>query len=250
MPNTPFDSNHHTDNQPFTEALHADLFPYAEEAGDRGQAVWFLRSPLVYMVPIHDPALANEQYRLKLAALTRAANEADWHTWLFLHQRPYRVDALLQLMDEHQDLPPERFAQLAADVWTDSENIFENLEEWFYVFSVLNEPHVRRAMMAEEDQVTFDALPQRIAIYRGGLRGLNDEGLSWTLDNAIARFFARRSWLAHQHHQPVILRGTVLKDEVIAFFDAAHRREREIVVPDTATVRVQEVEEISFEGHG
>src|SRR6478736_4574615 len=71
--------------------LHPDLVPYVEE-GSWGE---MLRHPLVYMVPLMLPGNANQMFERKKRLLFEAINHQDWHTCVWLHEPPYRLQALI-----------------------------------------------------------------------------------------------------------------------------------------------------------
>lgn len=177
------------------EPLHPDLVPYVEDGPLPGMTM--LRHRLVYVVPLTMPGLANKAYTHKKEALAEALAEKAWHAVVFLHERPYRLSALVDYVTGHEvydegtpvaldDLRPDPdILDLVADVWVDSENIEENVEDW-------------RALIGEaetfwlgspEERAAFDALPDPIPAWRGGVVG----AWSWTTEEKTALFFARRS---------------------------------------------------------
>jgi len=174
------------------EELHPDLVPWVEPEGAFGP---MLRHPLVYQVPLHNPGLANRAYERKLELIAEAAEEEDWHTLVFLYERPYRLKAFIdhcvgRYDDEEGEPMPlaldSRYWELAADVWVDSENIEQNEDEWRALFLNGMPP----LWLGDEDERDeFDALDDPIRAYRGGIVG----DWSWTTSYDIAQFFARRS---------------------------------------------------------
>ena len=174
-----------------------DLKAMSEEELDPELAEWveegtwgpMLRHPLVYSIPLMLPGQANQTLYAKRAAILRAVEAEDWHSVVFLHERPYRLKALIDYVtgrDEYDEVlslmySPEH-TDLAVSVWIDSENIEQHVEEW-------------RALFADctwlgdlDEQAAFDALPDPIPAYRGGVVG----DWSWTTDIKIAEFFAKR----------------------------------------------------------
>lgn len=180
------------------EELHPDLQAWVEENGPFGHPM--LRHPLVYDMVLAVPGQTNRAYEHKRKLLAEAQAESDWHTVVFLHERPYRFKALLDYVTGHyddeegapiclDDLPPLSLTgdllALVADVWVDSENIQQNVAEW-------------RALIGEartfwlgtpQERAEFDALPDPIPAWRGGSVG----DWSWTTDETVAQFFAKRS---------------------------------------------------------
>jgi hypothetical protein len=217
------------------EPLHEDLLPYFEEDGPIGPS---LRSPLVYDVIGVRPAYANWRYAQKKAALEDALANGKWHTAVFIHERPYRVDALLRIVTEHGDaIDDATYWSLVGSVWVDSENVWQNRAEWDVVFHGLREHDEAHHMMDDDERATLAQLPDRIKVYRGAVDQVNDDGLSWTLDEAKAQWFARR--FDRGLGTAVVVHGWVAKEDVLAYFSG--RGESEIVVVDAAAVQFGKV---------
>lgn len=186
------------------EPLRPELLPYVEESETWGQ---MLRHPLVYMVPFILPGMANRALEYKQQALIKAQDDGDWHTVVFLHERPYRLRALIDYVtgrDEDGDIiplanVPAVHHDLVAAVWVDSENIEQNMDDWRALFR--NGESIWIGTLEERAQ--FESLPTiehingpMIRAWRGGSVG----DWSWTTDVEIARFFSRRSGLPVRGH--------------------------------------------------
>jgi len=177
--------------------LHPDLAPWVED-GSWGK---MLRHPLVYQVPLVLPGHANKAYAYKKDALESAVENEDWHSVVFLHERAYRLRALIDSVIgrteyEHGggDIIPlclvdRVFWSLAADVWVDSENIEQLIEDWRALFAGAGEPGCDLWLGTDDERRAFDVLPDPIPAYRGGVVG----DWSWTTNRDTAQFFARRS---------------------------------------------------------
>lgn len=172
--------------------LHPDLQPWVEE-GEWGE---MLRHPLVYGVLLMLPGFANRTYEQKKAALAEAIEEKDWHRVVFLHERPYRLRALTDYVtgrEDDEEGTPVRLGSyesrdildLVAQVWVDSENIEQVNEDWRALIG-----EAWNIWLGDEDErAEFDALPDPIPAWRGGVVG----DWSWTTDRSVAEFFTRRS---------------------------------------------------------
>jgi hypothetical protein len=184
------------------EPLSPELEEWVEEDGTFGR---MLRHPLVYQVPFYNSGLANEVLAHKRARIAEAVVERDWHTVVFLHERPHRLAALIDYCtgryDDRDDIEPESILplcaipehwELAADVWVDSENINQNLAEWR---ALIGNGDCDLWLGTEDERAEFDALPDPIPAYRGGSVG----DWSWTTDLRIAEFFANRCDLPVRH---------------------------------------------------
>lgn len=162
----------------------------------------------------------NEALAAKRAAAAGAAARRAWGEYIVIHERPWRLEALLDVADEMTDT---EYWETVADVWTDSENIWQNLDEWGELLRDRRPGH--EAMMSDDDRWHFDALPDEITIWRGH-RDWNQDGWSWTVDRDKAEWFARR--LADPDDEMLVTEARVDKADVIAYFEG--RGESEIVV--------------------
>lgn len=181
-----------------------------------------IKHPMLFAVP-YIPAmnpLINQSFQAKKAAVAAALAGRDWAQYLWLHERPYRVFAFARIAAQMSDA--DYWARL-AQVWTDSENIFEAEQLWLRLLRDPARLPTRHLLMDNGERDHLAALPDQIAVYRGyshpGRRG----GMSWSLDDKVAARFAGRSGVAGK-----VTRRLVDKTEVIAYF--AGRGEQEIVL--------------------
>lgn len=207
------------------EELHPDLAPYLTE---NALGMRMIAHPLVHdLLPIN--GMANRQYAQKQAALVKAEAAQDWHTCVFLHERPYRCDALIDYVlgrgEDDRSLALADFignpsysdiAEVTADVWTDSENIHQHVDDWL----AITEGHIPGEPLLMGDQPALDALPDRIEVWRGDV---NDGGWSWSTKRSVGEFFT------HYLGQDVpLLHGLVDKRYVFGYLTA--RNEFEVMV--------------------
>lgn len=83
-------------------------------------------------------------------------------------------------------------------------------------------------MMSAEDLAAFQALPDRLEIFRGCSveeHAAGVYGLSWTDSRAVAEFFAWRHDAADR--QRIVVSCEITRPEALAYFNA--RKEREII---------------------
>lgn len=173
-----------------TEPLDPALVPYVEERGQWGP---MLRHPLVYQVPLLNNGLANQMLRQKQGLIHRAERERNWNAVVFFYERAYRLQAFIDYVvgRDDDDLPfslhhvSEADRDLACDVWVDSENIQQNIEEWRRLFANGDDLWLGTV----QERMQFNGLPDPIPAYRGGAVG----DWSWTTSKATAQFFSRQS---------------------------------------------------------
>lgn len=215
------------------EELHPDLVPYLDESG----SFPCLKHPLVFAIPFHPATafLSNDQYAYKVEAVARALREGAWDTYVFLHERPYRIEAFRDIADH---LDGKAYWELLREIWSDTENLWQ----WDDIDLLMSE-HIedRWRFMDEDERAWLDLLPDVITVYRGyqtrpGMfGGSNRLGWSWTTDREKAAWFARRLLLADRKGR--VVTGEVAKADVIGYI--ANRQESEIVV-DPENVTIQE----------
>jgi hypothetical protein len=201
------------------EPLHPHLLPYLREAPVFGL---LLKHPLVVM-PLPASSLnaaANRMYAQKCANLMRAEQAGDWSSVVFLHERPFRLDALLHYRER---MPEATFWGEVASVYTDTENAHEDHKTWIGLFA--DALHHREHLMNVTEHAAWAALPEKIVMYRGtGVReNERNLGLSWTTARERAVWFARR-FREHGY----LVTGTARRDDVVACF--SRRGEEEIIV--------------------
>lgn len=213
--------------------LQEELVPeLARCVGDVGFPV--VRHPLVYAVPYFPGtnALLNECLRRKRDAAAKAVADRNFYRYVFLHERPYRLNALLEVADELED---DAYWSLVRDVYQDSENVEELAAQWLPLLAS-NRPG-RAALMTTEERSSLDALPDVLTVWRGAAD--KDElavGYSWSLSRKVANWFAWRT--AEKGCRPLLAEGSVRRSDALAYLET--RGEEEILVlPDkVTTVRV------------
>ena len=168
-------------------------------------------------------ALIHVRYDSNRERALEAFEARDWSGFVFAHERGYRFEAL-SLVSE-TDISTRELADLVLECWIDSENIHQNAEEWADLLARIPHEYFLAALGAD-DKETFAKLPEEIEIYRGAKKGLNEEGLSWTLDREKAEWFANR--FEREDEEGIVLTRTVKKKD-IAFY-TNRRGEDEVVV--------------------
>lgn len=173
---------------------------------------------------------ANQNYAFKIEALEDALLNGDWGAFVFLHERPYRVRALMEAIEALGGNMTALWP-LVADVWTDSENIHQFGSDWREIWTTRCK--FRHRVMQAYERKRLATLPDELSLWRGVSHPDSVQGMSWTLDQAKAEWFARR-FAGSDGRKPLLVSGTVKKTNVLAYFSA--RREREIVVlPENVT---------------
>jgi hypothetical protein len=201
------------------EPLDPDLMPYIVH-NTFGQ---FVAHPLIHS-PLLIPGNLNALYRQKTAALAKARAACDWHSFIMIHERPYRLDALQEILNDADDLTPGEYWGLIRQVWTDSENIWQNYDLWVEVWQ--SGMPFREDVMQEPDQAAYKALPDIVPVWRGVSREDGAAGMSWSTDKTKAEWFAYR-FSSMDGRLPFLVEGQVQKTDILAYFTG--RGESEVV---------------------
>ena len=204
------------------EALHPDLRAHVRTETIGDQRVQMIRHPLVVYLPYAPSinATVNRLYESKQAAVKDATEREDWYRLVHMHERWYRLEAFLSIPAER--ISDRDYWQLLSEIWSDSENIHEYLDHWRRLLS--SDRPGRHLMMSDHDRQRLEAMAEELTVYRGYAHPQAADGMSWTLDEERARWFAARfdpdqAWLA---------RAVIGRGRVIAFLDG--RGEEEIIL--------------------
>lgn len=218
------------------EELDPELAPYVGESSSGWR---YLKHPLVFdiLYAEHLNKRLNKQLAYKKRALQEAKESKEWHTYVYLHERPYRSEAFMRIMTELSD---REYWTLLSSVWIDSENLHEWTEMTTRILLTMPRPGRRKYMMSASDKRLFMRMPDTITVYRGH-HGHNEEGWSWTTDKRKAEFFARR--LIPEDEPGYINKGRVQKSKVLAYL--TDRNESEVIV-DPVDVEMTTARELVF----
>ena len=207
--------------------LHPDLVSYIETwPPPWGRTV---NHPLVRSNRMNSPEDVieiNNLYAAKVKDLEKSEKNRDWHTHIFLHERPYRAEALYDLVNSH-DLKPKEYWTVLGEVWIDAKNIWRDMALWESLWGYGKNPH-RKFAMTIQDRKALKLLPEEFTVWRGISHPEGMTGLSWTTSRDVALWFAHAgSWGA-----PHIAKGRIKRLDALVMFTS--REEFEIVVPPDA----------------
>ena len=204
------------------EELHDDLKNYVSA----GKVFMQLHHPLMIDIPYDKQknALINASYQCKLDDLKKWAWKEQWSRYIGVYERPYRLEEFIKI-DNH--LIDGEYWNIAGWLWEDTENQWQNLSEWQEVLS--SERGQKECFMDQDEQKFLKSMPDEVEIYRGCFEGINDEGLSWTLDKSIAEMFSQhRHFKRKDDWESVILSQTVSKEDIFAV--KLGRKESEVIL--------------------
>jgi len=129
----------------------------------------------------------------KLITLNRAKLDRDWDTYVFTHERPYRVSVLYELVRNNLIKPRlyPKLNKLVLDVWTDTEFPHQSYNEWQRIFEYCLLTGLNNAL-DDEERKARNNLPNTLKIYRGVRSDEPKPGFSWTTSRKTAEWFAKR----------------------------------------------------------
>lgn len=197
-----------------------DLLPELRRYITKSDLGEMLQHPYFYQIFYHPSlnALCNEQYKQKKKAVERAFGNKNWTNYIWLHERPYRLQ---QFVDIQENLSDEDYWYLFGSIWTDSENL------WQYgsvLDNILRDQRPNREHWMTDDEKDFlRTLPEEFKVYRGH-QSVNKSGYSWTLSYWNAKWFAQR----FQKKRQGVVEANVKKSNVLAV--VLRRNEFEVVV--------------------
>ena len=143
------------------------------------------------------------------------------------------INELLSLFNS--DARPILFLHMFLDICSTSfwQALYENWSSFdlipYFYFELLFDKHSgcwSPGFMNKDDRIVYDALPERVTIYRGQAAAAR-VGQSWTLDRSVAEGFAR-GHRGIRNAAPTVIKATVRKKNVAAVI--SHRRKSEIVL--------------------
>jgi hypothetical protein len=167
------------------KGLHPDLVDYIV----KGPLGGMLKHPLVVEIFLHPETIerVNKTYKAKRKAFDEAEANLNYNKMFVLYERPFRVELLAEYWDSMDD---KQKGEYLSFVYTDSENPSVNNRYWKQWF---NEVGMDVMEVNEIDELL--ALPDKVTIYRGMSKkekASGTYGISWTLDEEVAKFFAKR----------------------------------------------------------
>jgi hypothetical protein len=186
---------------------------------------WMIHNPVMvrFYEPGEDVARINHEYTAKLEHIAKAKVEADWDTYMVLHERAYRIDVFCRIKGRLSD---KEYWKTLGWVYTDQEFLHNHLSK---LRRLLQSPRLSREfIMSDDDRAIFTNLPDELKLYRGYNKG-KGLGWSWTLSEEKAIWFAHR--FEELDRRPRLLVGTAWKKDAIAYL--GFRGEEEILIDPT-----------------
>lgn len=197
------------------EELNEELKPYLSN-----KPFPMLRHPLLYHMMYSEQmnAMINMQFKFKKEQIEKSSNSKDWETYIYTHERPYRLNAFLEV---ERNLSDVQYWEILGSIWTDSENIWQNKETWRNL--IKSNRGSKEFFMSNEDRMHLIKLPNVIKVYRGCIANKNKTGLSYTLSKEKAEWFSKRF-----NTDGIVVEREVKKHKIFAYLNS--RGEDEVII--------------------
>jgi len=197
------------------------LCPELKKYYSKGELFEMVRHPLLFSVPHSSTmnALLNMQLIERKNRAAKLLKEENYEAYVFMHERPYRFEAFKEI---EQSLTDTKYWKMLSEIWTDSENTWQNLDEWK---EYLKSPRKNKtAFMSKEDLAVYNSLPDMVTAYRGYNEEYdNKDGVSYSLSKAKAEWFSKRF-----HKAGSVKKIVIPKEKIFAYTSA--RGEDELII--------------------
>lgn len=161
--------------------------------------------------------MINNIYEVRKEALSKALEEKDALRLCIVYERPWRMTGLMR---SHELVSSKKFWEAAKWVWIDSENVWQNVDQWKEVFK-LKDSHLFMSRTEQLKLQAFFETKDKLTIWRGG----DHDGLSYTISEEKAHWFSKRF-----RGSGKVYEKEVYREQVFAYTD--DRNEQEIILRD------------------
>jgi hypothetical protein len=212
-----------TKYEQISKTVIAALDPELKRHVRKIRGSYWIHCPLLikFNITAYGAAALNEWYNRKkiIAAELLADVRFKPMSYLWLIEKPYRLQAFIGIQDKLSDAQYWRNLEFA---WEVNEFVHRDKTTWLSLFT--SKRRYRGLIMDREDRKHLQTLPDELVIYRGYRHSSYKAGLSWTLSLEKAAWFANR-W---NQGNPMVVTGRCRKEDVIAYLNG--RNEQEIVI--------------------
>lgn len=132
--------------------------------------------------------------------------------------KPYYKPIFFESIKDY--LSKKDFAKILADYWVAYGIMDAPKTKFLSWFQEADKSY----LMSKREQKKFNALPEKVTIYRGVNNPGYKYGFSWTLDKRIAYWFANR----YENKESYVYECTVDKKDLVCYFEI--RNEEEVII--------------------
>lgn len=218
-------------------ALHPEIRRHTCEIN----GVQWIHCPLLItfgLSGVHAAKEINTAYMRKKALAEKflANIRFDPMAYLWLIEKPYRLDAFIENQDRLSDAQYWRCLEFVFSI---VEYVQYDIAKWLGLLN--SKRRYRPLMMERKDRKHFESLPDTLTIYRGYQHGKyrHKMGLSWTLSKAKAIWFAYRR---KENGVAKVVQATCKKADVFCYTNG--RKEEEIIIDPANVAGVRVVRDI------
>lgn len=176
-------------------------------------------------------ALVNWSIERKRLEIEKLVSKKKWSHVVFMHHTTFLLDAFEQYVERFDD---KSYWKILAAIWTHQEQLWHNKNHYLMLFQ--SPRSQRQCLMTAAERRKLDSMPDEFPVYRGYI-GRRGKGLSWTIDQSKAEWFAQRFSLLTDLGKPRMMEGIAKKKDVLAYFNG--RKEKEIVIDPEKVSRVK-----------
>jgi len=215
------------------EPLRPDLRKFLDQYGPLGAT---LRHPLLVQQGVDEERAAwiNWFIDYKQKKMERLREKGDWFGVLGGYETAFLVHGFVKEIEHFDDAT---YWKALAEVWTMQEQLWPNRK---LLLDLLRSPRPKRDKLMTTSELRSHAkLPDTVNIHRGYV-GQRGKGLSWTIDEDKAIWFAKRFAMIEGQGKPRLISGVAKKIDVLAYF--TRREEAEIVIDPEKVKRQKKTE--------
>lgn len=150
--------------------------------------------------------------------------------------RPYRSKYLYQILTSKRGdkLTNSQVWNLIKETWSNVESVSQD-EYWSYIFSLRKTPPRYKREIQKSDKFKFIDGDKYFFVYRGG----HPMGLSWTLDEDTAKWFANRNGRVGDNNN---VHMKMISIDEVKFYTNDRNEEEVVIVPSNETHDIREIE--------
>jgi len=233
------------------ELLTPEFAEFFTPGGGGGLPFHLFRHPLYYDVTMMGTELEIQRALISVAKKSELVEQCNkeerFSSVIFLHERPWRLNAFIRFGPGFLEHPTPRklrtYWKLFGEIWTDSENHWQALDDWKGLLRVLDSrPIMTRHVMLPEERAWLKELQEggeNIELFRGvnpDHETTRNPGISWTTNLETARWFSSR---LSRKDRPSVFKTTVPTDQLLLAF--TRRNESELVIKPSFKLKAKRV---------
>jgi hypothetical protein len=174
-----------------------------------------------------------------------ALRDGDFEGVLMLEDGPTKLKAFKKIEARLSD---DEYWQYLRDAWSCSMVTMIDRHKWLCLFN--SKRPGREMLMTPEENQKLASMPDEVNIWRGCGHHFAARGMSWTAEEWLATHLAKMACYTQRSFRkkslaefPIIVAGTVQKNNIIAYFNDSYKRE---IVVDPKDVKLHYAEKVKI----